>query len=89
MTGSINFRKMNGLGNEFVVFDARRSPVRLKPEAIEALGGSGGIGFDQMITIEMSTKGADLAAGALSTSRPEHPPMCAGRQHWAACPSPP
>jgi diaminopimelate epimerase len=58
-SGPIAFRKMNGLGNEFVVFDARRSPVRLKPEAIEALGGPGGIGFDQMITIEPSKKGAD------------------------------
>ena len=56
---AIPFRKMNGLGNEFIVFDARRAAVRLAPEAIRALGGESGIGFDQMITIERSPKGAD------------------------------
>jgi diaminopimelate epimerase len=56
---AIPFRKMNGLGNEFVVFDGRSAPVRLTSEAIRKLGGSQGIGFDQMITIEPSPKGAD------------------------------
>ena len=60
MTGSpIPFRKMNGLGNEFAVFDARRNPVRLPPGAIATLGGPTGIGFDQMITIERARDGAD------------------------------
>lgn len=58
MSGStIPFRKMNGLGNEFIVFDGRKAPVRLAPEAIEALGAS--IGFDQMITLEPASAGAD------------------------------
>lgn len=56
---SIPFRKMNGLGNAFVVFDARRGPVDLRPDAIRALGAERAIGFDQMITIERSTGGAD------------------------------
>jgi len=56
---AIPFRKMNGLGNEFIVFDARRAAVSLAPEAIRTLGGESGIGFDQMITIERSRKGAD------------------------------
>jgi diaminopimelate epimerase len=56
---AIPFRKMNGLGNEFAVFDARETPVSLPPDAIRALGGRDGIGFDQMITIERSTSGAD------------------------------
>jgi len=55
----IPFRKMNGLGNAFVVFDARRGPVDLRPDAIRALGAEGAIGFDQMITIERSASGAD------------------------------
>ncbi|MCB1492948.1 MAG: diaminopimelate epimerase [Rhodobiaceae bacterium] len=60
MAGSaIPFRKMNGLGNEFVVFDGRRGPVRLSPEAIQALGAADSIGFDQMITIERAGGGAD------------------------------
>jgi diaminopimelate epimerase len=57
--GAIPFRKMNGLGNEFIVFDARRAPVNLSPIAIRALGGADAIGFDQMITIERAHDGAD------------------------------
>jgi diaminopimelate epimerase len=56
---AIPFRKMNGLGNEFVVLDARRTPVGLSPDAIRTLGGRDGIGFDQLITIERSKSGAD------------------------------
>jgi len=56
----IPFRKMNGLGNAFAVFDARERPVRLSPEAIRALGEDGAIGFDQMITLERSPKNADV-----------------------------
>ncbi|KAB2856199.1 MAG: diaminopimelate epimerase, partial [Bauldia sp.] len=50
---------MNGLGNEFVVFDGRAAPVRLPAGAIRTLGGEGAIGFDQMIVIEPSKAGAD------------------------------
>jgi diaminopimelate epimerase len=56
----IPFRKMNGLGNAFAVFDARERPVRLPPEAIRALGEDGAIGFDQMITLERSPRNADV-----------------------------
>jgi len=55
----IPFRKMNGLGNAFIVFDARRGPVDLRPDAIRALGAESAIGFDQMITIEPAGSGAD------------------------------
>ena len=57
--GAIPFRKMNGLGNEFIVFDGRQAPVRLTPIAIRALGNADAIGFDQMITIEPAKGGAD------------------------------
>ena len=50
---------MNGLGNEFAIFDARYGPVTLSPDAIRALGQANAIGFDQMITIEPSKTGAD------------------------------
>jgi diaminopimelate epimerase len=43
---AIPFRKMNGLGNEFLVFDARNGPVRLSEQAIRALGREDEIGFD-------------------------------------------
>ncbi|MXN65132.1 diaminopimelate epimerase [Stappia sp. GBMRC 2046] len=56
----IPFLKMNGLGNEFVVWDARAEPVRLSPDQIRAIGDpEDGIGFDQMITVERSPIGAD------------------------------
>jgi diaminopimelate epimerase len=59
-TAPIPFRKMNGLGNEFAVFDGRSGPVRLPAEAIRKLGQPNAIGFDQMITLERSKAGADV-----------------------------
>ncbi|WP_346912095.1 diaminopimelate epimerase [uncultured Roseibium sp.] len=51
---------MNGLGNDFLVWDARDEPLRLTPDVIAALGDrKSGIGFDQMITVERSTAGVD------------------------------
>ena len=60
------FRKMNGLGNAFAVFDARERPVSLPPDAIRALGEDGAIGFDQMITLERSPKNAGASPSAPS-----------------------
>lgn len=54
------FRKMNGLGNEFLVIDARETPVRPRPEIIARLADhANGVGFDQLITIERTGSGAD------------------------------
>jgi diaminopimelate epimerase len=55
MTGSIHFRKMNGLGNDFVVLDARAHPLALKAAQIAAIADrSRGIGCDQVIALETS-----------------------------------
>jgi diaminopimelate epimerase len=55
MTGSIHFRKMNGLGNDFVVLDARKHPLALKAAQIAAIADrSRGIGCDQVIALEPS-----------------------------------
>ena len=55
MTGSIHFRKMNGLGNDFVVLDARKQPLALNPAQIAAIADRGnGIGCDQVIALEPS-----------------------------------
>lgn len=55
MTGSIHFRKMNGLGNDFVVLDARRQPLALNAAQIAAIADRGrGIGCDQVIALEPS-----------------------------------
>ena len=40
---TIPFSKMNGLGNEFVVFDAREVPVQLSDKAIRKLGRKDGM----------------------------------------------
>jgi diaminopimelate epimerase len=56
----IPFRKMNGLGNDFAVVDARVRPVALTPGRIRALAGRrAGIGFDQFILIEPARGEAD------------------------------
>ena len=59
----IGFRKMHGLGNDFVVLDARREPLAVDAAAARALADRHtGIGCDQLIVIEpASAPGADAA----------------------------
>ena len=50
---ALPFVKMNGLGNDFVVLDARRAPIALTPDAVRAIADRrSGIGCDQLIVIE-------------------------------------
>jgi len=54
------FTKMHGLGNDFVVFDARDNTLPLAPEQIRALADRHtGIGCDQLIVVERAK--AELA----------------------------
>ena len=56
----IPFLKMNGLGNDFLVVDARKGSVRPHPDVIRALADrKSGVGFDQFITIEPGKAPAD------------------------------
>src|SRR5437763_9120318 len=49
----IPFRKMHGLGNDFVVLDARRDEVPLPPAVARTLADRHtGIGCDQLIRLE-------------------------------------
>jgi diaminopimelate epimerase len=49
------FRKMHGLGNDFVIFDSRESPVEMTEGRVRALADRRtGIGFDQLIVLEPS-----------------------------------
>jgi diaminopimelate epimerase len=51
------FRKMNGLGNDFVVLDGRARPLALGTEAVKAIADrQEGIGCDQLIALEPSAK---------------------------------
>ncbi|MFN6955061.1 MAG: diaminopimelate epimerase [Acetobacteraceae bacterium] len=56
----IRFRKMHGLGNDFVVLDERAEPLGLTPEAARLLADRHrGVGADQIISLEPAL-GADV-----------------------------
>ncbi|MFN3233214.1 MAG: diaminopimelate epimerase [Alphaproteobacteria bacterium] len=56
-TTVLDFIKMHGLGNDFVVFDARTSPLDLTPAQARFVGSRRfGIGCDQILTIQPSDK---------------------------------
>jgi diaminopimelate epimerase len=59
----IPFRKMHGLGNDFVVLDARRTPYALGPGEASAIADrKTGVGCDQLILLTKPTSdGADIA----------------------------
>ncbi|HZF95803.1 MAG TPA: diaminopimelate epimerase, partial [Allosphingosinicella sp.] len=49
------FRKMHGLGNDFVVFDAREAPVEIDAARARAIADrKTGVGCDQLIVVEPS-----------------------------------
>ena len=51
----IPFRKMNGLGNDFVVLDARARPIAVTEKSAKAISDrKSGIGCDQLIVLEKS-----------------------------------
>ena len=53
----LNFRKMHGLGNDFVVIDVRAKPVTLLVAQLRFLADRRrGVGCDQVITITPSQK---------------------------------
>ena len=54
-TSTIPFVKMNGLGNDFVVVDARTAPVRIDAEEARHIANRAtGVGCDQVIVLENS-----------------------------------
>ncbi|WP_206513284.1 diaminopimelate epimerase [Pelagibacterium montanilacus] len=56
MTAPLRYLKMNGLGNDFVVLDARARPVSLDADQVRAISDrTTGIGCDQLIVIEPDT----------------------------------
>lgn len=65
MAGSgVHFRKMNGLGNDFVVLDLRRHALPLSESTVRAIANrETGIGCDQFITIENPRHGGDAFMG--------------------------
>jgi diaminopimelate epimerase len=55
------FLKMNGLGNDFVVVEARETPFAPSAEEVRAIADrEGGIGCDQLISLEPAAGEADV-----------------------------
>ncbi|MEO9169189.1 MAG: diaminopimelate epimerase [Aestuariivirga sp.] len=53
---TFHFRKMNGLGNDFVVLDARKTPIAISEAQARAIADrKTGIGCDQLIVMEKSS----------------------------------
>ncbi len=56
----VPFLKMNGLGNDFVVIDARKHGLTMGPDAARRIGDRHrGVGFDQLLVIGEGKHGAD------------------------------
>ncbi len=56
-SASIPFRKMNGLGNDFVILDARGRPIEVTAEDAHRIADrSRGVGCDQLIVLEPSQR---------------------------------
>jgi diaminopimelate epimerase len=52
MGNPVRYRKMNGLGNEILVVDARREKVAIAPEAARAIAAEPRTHFDQLMILE-------------------------------------
>lgn len=57
----LNFTKMNGAGNDFVLLDNRDGQLRLDPQTIERLcDRHRGVGADGVLVVEPAANGADF-----------------------------
>ena len=64
MAAPVLFRKMHGLGNDFVVVDTRAHPFALSAAAARSIANRRtGIGFDEMLLIEHPRNGGDAFMG--------------------------
>src|SRR5690606_25353373 len=53
MTAPLPYLKLNGLGNDFVVLDARATPIALSTDQVRAISHrEAGVGCDQLIVME-------------------------------------
>ena len=53
----LRFTKMHGLGNDFVVIDATRTPVELTPARVRAISDRHfGVGCDQLLVVEPASR---------------------------------
>ena len=74
---AIRFTKMHGLGNDFVVLDARDASLRVDPTMIRAMADRHtGIGFDQLLIIERARDPACAAAYSIRNADGSHSEQC-------------
>src|SRR5579862_8511356 len=60
MTTPLPFRKMHGLGNDFVVLDGRARALDLPVPVVRAMADRRtGVGFDEMLILERPRNGGD------------------------------
>ena len=79
---AIPFRKMNGLGNDFVVLDARPRALALAPDAVRAIADrKAGIGCDQIIALEPS-RNADVFMRIWNAEAARSAPAAMPRAAW-------
>ncbi|WP_170430627.1 diaminopimelate epimerase [Ruegeria arenilitoris] len=61
LTSGLPFMKMHGLGNDFVIVDARAQSVEITPDLAKGIGHRQfGVGFDQLAVIENGESDAHL-----------------------------
>lgn len=66
------FLKMHGLGNDFVVFDARKQGLALSHDAVRAIADRRlGVGCDQVIVIERGKPGFDATMRSINADGSE------------------
>lgn len=73
----LRFTKMHGLGNDFVVLDARATPLALDTARIRAIADRHtGVGFDQMMILEAAHDASCVAAYTIRNADGTVAPQC-------------
>jgi len=73
----LRFTKMHGIGNDFVVLDARAAPLTLDTARIRAIADRHtGVGFDQMMILELSRDASCVTAYTIRNADGTIAPQC-------------
>ncbi len=81
----VPFIKAHGLGNDFVVFDARRQPVALSPAAVRRIADRRrGVGCDQVVVIEPPRSAGGAAFMRILNADGGEVAACGNASRWVA-----
>ncbi|MGY6630246.1 MAG: diaminopimelate epimerase [Wenzhouxiangella sp.] len=83
----LTFSKLEALGNDFVLIDARSAPMRPGPEEVRQLGDRRrGIGFDQLLVLEaVETDSDTLCQVAIHNQDGSRAEQCGNGMRAVAC----